>query len=214
MNGLTPPSTTFRARLIGLALLAGITAIGLGGCNKNQKADALTISQLQEENKSLRDENERLNTDARAAAERASALEAENATLKAAPAAGGSAGGGGRGSDRILTVAGDVAFGPGQITLTAAGKREIDKIISIIRSQYSGHRIEIAGHTDSDPLRKTKDKYTDNENLSAQRALAVERYMNSQGISPDLTHSSAYGPSHPKGSKKDSRRVEIKILAN
>ncbi|MBL8745459.1 MAG: OmpA family protein [Phycisphaerae bacterium] len=208
INGLT----NRRAPIIALIALSA-AALLLGGCNDQKKKDALTIAQLQEDNQSLVTENERLSNEAKAAAERAAAAEAEAATLKSAPPVTGSASGG-SGGDRILTIAGDVAFGPGQITLTSAGKAEVDKIIRTIKSQYSGSRIEVAGFTDSDPLKKTKDKYTDNENLSVQRALAVERYMNSKGIPGDLTHSSGYGPSNAKGSKKDSRRVEIRILAN
>lgn len=206
-NGLTPR----RLPCIALCAIAAASMF-LGGCNNEKKQQALTIAQLQEDNKSLLDENERLSGEAKSASERASAAESELANMKANPAPAG--GGGGGGSDRVLTIAGDVAFGPGQVTLTSAGKAEVDKIISTIKSQYSGSRIEVAGFTDSDPLKKTKDKYTDNENLSVQRALAVERYMNDHGISEDQTHSSGYGKSHAKGSKKESRRVEIRILAN
>lgn len=212
MNGSNTGLTSRRVPMLALLALSASAAF-LGGCNNEKKQQALTIAQLQEDNQSLMTENERLSSEAKSAAERASALEAENATLKSSPTMGGGGGGGG-GGDRVLTVAGDVAFGPGQITLTAAGKREVDNIISTIKSQYGGSRIEIAGFTDNDPLKKTKDKYTDNENLSVQRALAVERYMNDHGISGDLTHSAGYGPSNPKGSKKDSRRVEIRILGN
>lgn len=205
-NGLTPR----RAPLIALLAVAAATML-LGGCNNQKKIDAQTIAELNADKEALTAENDRLSAEAKAASERASALDTELATIKSAPA-GPTAGGGG--SDRVLTIAGDVAFGPGQITLTAAGKSEVNKIIGTIKSQYSGSRIEVAGFTDSDPLKKTKDKYTDNENLSVQRALAVERYMNEHGISDDQTHSSGYGKSNPKGSKKDSRRVEIRILAN
>jgi flagellar motor protein MotB len=213
MNGSNTGLTSRQVPMLALLALSAAAAF-LGGCNNEKKQQALTIAQLQEDNQSLMTENERLSGEAKSASERASALEAENATLKSSPSAGGGGGGGGGGADRVLSIAGDVAFGPGQITLTAAGKREVDNIISTIRNQYSGSRIEVAGFTDNDPLKKTKDKYTDNENLSVQRALAVERYLNANGISGDLTHSSGYGPSSPKGSKKDSRRVEIRILGN
>lgn len=214
-------NTRRRIGFFALALLTAATALGVGGCSNQKKQNELTIADLRSENESLRTENDTLTQSLSQANERVATLESENATLRTAatqPATDTGAGTGmsaGMGAtDRILTIAGDVAFGSGQVTLTAAGRREVDKIISQIQSSYPGNRIEIAGFTDSDPLRKTKDKYTDNENLSAQRALAVERYMNSKGISADLTHSSAYGPSSPKGSKQASRRVEVKILAN
>jgi len=212
-------NTRRRIGFFALALLTAATALGVGGCSNQKKQNELTIADLRSENEALRTENDTLTQSLAQANERAATLESENATLRTAatqPATdtgtGMSAGMGA--TDRILTIAGDVAFGSGQVTLTAAGRREIDKIISEIQSRYPGHRIEIAGFTDTDPLRKTKDKYTDNENLSAQRALAVERYMNSKGIPADLTHSSAYGPSKPKATKQASRRVEVKILAN
>ncbi|MDX2115061.1 MAG: OmpA family protein [Planctomycetota bacterium] len=203
-------------RAMRLLVVLAVGALALGGCKNNKKEQELTIAGLQEENNRLQAELETVTGERNSAVERATAAEnelsaAREAATKTPPPEPATTT---RGGDRILSIAGDVAFGPGQTSLTAAGRREVDKIISIIRSQYSGSRIEIAGFTDSDPLRKTKSKYTDNENLSAQRALAVERYMNQQGIPGDLTHSAGYGPSNPKGSKKDSRRVEIRILAN
>lgn len=219
MTGLLASRVSRLIRLCSIGALAA-GALTLGGCNKSQLKDQeMTIAELQTERDQLQSENERLSGEMQTLRERASGLESEKASLEtqlasAASAQPQQASSGASPSDRVLSVAGDVAFGPGQTTLTAAGKREIDKIISIIRSQYSGSRIEVAGFTDSDPLRKTKSKYTDNENLSAQRALSVERYLNSNGIPADLTHSSGYGPAFSKGSKKDSRRVEIRILAN
>lgn len=207
-----------RTRLLALAVLAAAASMGLGGCNNKPKQQELMIADLTKENDDLRAQAQQSQDSLTQSQTRVTELENENATLKqaatTAPKTADTGMMGGGGSDRILTIAGDVAFGPGSVTLTTAGKREVDKVISEIKSKYSGHRIEIAGFTDSDPLNKTKQKYTDNENLSAQRALAVERYMNSKGIADNLTHASAYGPSNPKGSKKDSRRVEIKILAN
>lgn len=208
--------TTRRNKLLALLAISAFAGLGLGGCNNQKRAQEIELGQLRDENTQLRDENDKSNASLTSAQQRLTELEGENATLKTNPSTGGGSmsGGGGSDRDRVMTVAGDVAFGPGQVTLTAAGKREVDKIVSEISSQYSGHRIEIAGYTDRDPLKKTKDKYTDNENLSAQRALAVERYMNSKGISADQTHVTAYGPANPKGNKKDSRRVEIRVMAN
>lgn len=216
MNGRMFP--LFGLPRVVAAAAIGVIGLGLGGCNNKQKQADLTIADLQAENTTLRDENEKLNASLGQATERVQSLESENSTLKSAPPpaaqpvttdTGASAS-----RDRILTIAGDVAFAPGSATLTSAGRREVDKVISLIKNQYGGNRIEIAGYTDTTPLQKSKPKWQDNENLSAQRALAVERYMNSKGIPDELTHSAAYGPAAPKGSKKDSRRVEIKILAN
>lgn len=206
-----------RIRMSGFVMLT-IASIGLGGCNNNKKKEEeLRLADLESQNTTLRDENERLNTELTQSRDRTSSLESEAASLREAaarPAAPATDTAGTQSRDRVLTIAGDVAFAPGSATLTSAGRRELDVIISTIRSQYSGNQIEIAGFTDDTPLRKSKGKWTDNENLSAQRALAVERYMNSKGVPDSQTHIAGYGSARPKSSKKESRRVEIKILAN
>lgn len=204
----TFPAPTRRTTAL-LITAAALCALGAGGCNGQQKKNLeLQVADLQSERDMLRQENEQLSADLRAAQDRAASLEAEAATLRAAPtqASSGYAGG------KVITVSGDVLFASGSATIKQSAHAQLNRIADEIRSRYAGHRIEIAGYTDSDPLRKTKDKWTDNENLSAQRALAVERYLASRGIPPDMMHSSAYGPADPKGSKQASRRVEIRIL--
>lgn len=204
----TFPSTP--RRTIALLLTAvGLCALAAGGCNGQQKKNLeLQIADLQSERDMLRQENEQLGADLRAAQDRAASLEAEAATLRAAPtqASSGYVGG------KVITVSGDVLFASGSATIKQSAHAELNRIADELRSRYSGHRIEIAGFTDSDPLRKTKDKWTDNENLSAQRALAVERYLAGRGIPADSMHSAAYGSADPRGTKQASRRVEIRIL--
>jgi len=65
---------------------------------------------------------------------------------------------------------------------------------------------------DTDPIRKSN--WKTNERLAAERALSVEEYFSTRGIDKDRMHIASYGPARPKGSKKDSRRVEIVILTN
>lgn len=114
--------------------------------------------------------------------------------------------------DLVVEVAGDVLFDSGSITLKATAKRTLDQVARRIQSDYSSHTIRVEGYTDSDPIRKQKDKYKDNEELSAQRALAVERYLVSKGVPSSTVYSAAFGSAKSKGSKKASRRVEIVIL--
>jgi hypothetical protein len=81
-----------------------------------------------------------------------------------------------------------------------------------INSDFGGNVVRVEGHTDSDPIKKQKGKYKDNEELSAERALAVERYLVGRGVASSQIYAAAFGPASPKGSKKASRRVEIVIL--
>ncbi|MEQ9616472.1 MAG: OmpA family protein [Phycisphaerales bacterium] len=112
----------------------------------------------------------------------------------------------------VVDVAGDVLFDSGKATLKSSAKTTLDQIAREIQSRYGGNEIRIAGHTDSDPIRKSS--WKTNERLGAERALAVEEYLATRGISNDRMHIASYGPSVPKGSKQASRRVEIVIMAS
>ncbi|MBZ0171224.1 MAG: OmpA family protein, partial [Phycisphaerales bacterium] len=72
------------------------------------------------------------------------------------------------------------------------------------------HEIRIEGYTDTDPIRKSK--WASNEHLSFERANAVEKYLISRGVDTKRMYAAAFGPDRPKGSKQDSRRVEIVVL--
>ncbi len=117
-----------------------------------------------------------------------------------------------RGSEIVVEVAGDVLFVSGKASLRKGAKGTLDQIASAIMRRYGSNEIRIAGHTDSDPIRKSG--WKTNERLAAERALSVEEYLASRGLDKDQMHIASYGPSHPKGSKKDSRRVEIVILTS
>lgn len=115
-----------------------------------------------------------------------------------------------RGADVVVGVAGDVLFDSGKTDLKSSSKSTLDRIASVLDSQYAGRDIRVEGYTDSDPIRKSS--WKTNERLSAERAMAVETYLVSKGISNDRIYSAAFGPSHPKATKSESRRVEIVII--
>ena len=217
-------------RLVGAVGLAAGTI--LGGCGSSDKVN----DGLGKENLELRSRNAQLEQDLKDRQAKLSELAATNDTLQAqlnesknAPAVSepiGSSRSGGTGFEGIdgvgsstnsrgeivVDVAGDVLFDPGSVVLKSSARKTLDRVASVIESRYSSNSIRVAGHTDSDPLKKTADKYKDNEELSAQRALAVERYLASKGVDRNRMYAAAYGPSQSKGSKKASRRVEIVIL--
>jgi len=118
-----------------------------------------------------------------------------------------------RGGDLVVEVAGDVLFDSGSTILKSTSRKTLDRVARIILDKYAGNQVRVEGYTDSDPIRKQKDKYDSNEALSAARALAVEKYLVSRGLSSDMVYAAAFGPASPKSTKKASRRVEIVILS-
>ncbi len=205
----------------GVLVLGVVAALGLGGCNGDkEKMEALT-----QQNAALTSEKEALSQQLSQSEARRTQAENEAAAANARvlanpgpsmnptdfPPAGPSR------PDRnsgnvVLSVAGDVAFAPGQATLSAAGKRELDGIARTIKSRYASNRIRIEGYTDSDPIRKAAARFPTNEALSAARAAAVEKYLVTKGISGSRMESVGMGSAKPKRTKAESRRVEIVIL--
>ena len=111
-----------------------------------------------------------------------------------------------------VNLPGDVLFASGQDSLKDSARATLDKVISAVKRDYAGKRIRVEGHTDSDPIVKTKDKYLDNLDLSLNRAAAVTRYLETKGIPASQITTSGYGPARPKGNKAQSRRVEIVVV--
>lgn len=116
-----------------------------------------------------------------------------------------------------VTLPNTILFASGQAALKSATSQELDHIYSVIRERYSGRKIDVVGHTDTDPIRKTKDKWQDNWDLSAARALTVLRYLVGRGMQPENIRAVACGEALPVASnntaanKAKNRRVEIVV---
>jgi chemotaxis protein MotB len=112
-----------------------------------------------------------------------------------------------------LVLESGVFFTPGHHQLRVAGKKILDSLCERFASdEYSAYTLEVAGHTDSDPIRKSKGRYTDNHILAASRANAVRRYLLTKGIDEQRLFLSAWGSLRPLGdraNKARNRRVEI-----
>ena len=116
-----------------------------------------------------------------------------------------------------VTLPNTILFDSGKASLKSATSKELDHILSVLRQRYEGKEIDVVGHTDTDPIRKTKDLWEDNWELSAQRALSVARYLTKNGVPENLVQASGCGPFRPVASnattagKAKNRRVEIVV---
>jgi chemotaxis protein MotB len=104
-----------------------------------------------------------------------------------------------------------VLFDKGKAQLKPSAGKTLDKIVSAIKKDYSTKTIFVDGHTDADPITRTKEQWEDNWDLAAARANAVRRYLTSHGVDSKKVDLRAFGPNHPKGGKAASRRVEIVV---
>ncbi len=114
-----------------------------------------------------------------------------------------------------VTLPNAILFSPGKASLKKISITELNHVFSVLQERYGGKTIDIVGHTDSDPIKKSK--WQDNWQLSAERALSVLRYMNKKGIKGDKIMAVAAGEDRPVSSNSTSsgkarnRRVEIVV---
>ena len=223
----------------GLILLVAISAFGVIGCNNNER-EVQTLKMhkqaLQRENTKLAaqlkdalDEQDTLlreleDKDAelarateqwQAAEERAEAAEAIAAGIGGAPAGPTAPGWTPTAAGDKITVGSNILFSPGRAKLTDAGTRALNGIARDLTVTYSGRPVRVYGFTDGDPIRKTKNLWEDNLDLSANRAMAVTRHLIGQGVDAERLETVAMGPARPVASnssaagKARNRRVEI-----
>ncbi len=111
-----------------------------------------------------------------------------------------------------------VTFDSGSVSLLSSAGPVLSRITRVLKSEFPEQRIYVEGHTDVDPIRKTKSLFRSNRHLSTERADAVASWLVSKGgIADDQVVVVGYGPHDPrdpgksKKAKARNRRVEIVI---
>ena len=116
-----------------------------------------------------------------------------------------------------VTLPNSILFSSGKATLKNSTNSDLNHVYSVLRERYSGKQVDVVGHTDTDPIVKTKNLWKDNWDLSAGRALTVVRYLVDKGVTPKNIRGVACGQSRPVASNSSSagkaknRRVEIVV---
>ncbi len=121
-----------------------------------------------------------------------------------------------RGIDTVISVPAEVTFGSGKATVSSGGRGALQKVAARLKSDFDdGARFFIEGHTDSDPIRKSK--FASNRELSIARAMAVLGFLVTEGKVPDrrfvVVGHGQYDPiaSNDNANKAKNRRVEIVV---
>jgi chemotaxis protein MotB len=116
-----------------------------------------------------------------------------------------------------VTLKNEILFDSGKATLKGATNKELDQVLSVLKQRYASRRVDVVGHTDSDPINKTKDKWQDNLSLSQARALSVAHYLMDHGVAHELILAGGCGEWRPRvantsaANKAMNRRVEIVV---
>ena len=116
-----------------------------------------------------------------------------------------------------IGISGSVLFAPGPDELRPEGRQLLTSLVQPLRV-YLRERDEmlmVSGFTDNKLLRGGNQRFTDNLELSAQRALTVTRALIDEGMPASQVFAAAFGAEQPVASNDDdsgraqNRRVEM-----
>jgi len=119
-----------------------------------------------------------------------------------------------RGNDTAISLPSDVFFSSGSSTFTSPSEKAMVHVADYIRKNHPDGMIRVEGHSDTDPIRRTKNRYHCNWELSFERAHAVTHYLIEKGgFDPRRVVCEAYGEFQPQdpADKSKNRRVEIVV---
>jgi flagellar motor protein MotB len=116
-----------------------------------------------------------------------------------------------------IGISGSVLFSVNSDDLQPEGRQLLKTLVEPLKV-YLGEREEIlmvSGFTDDLPIQKGNNRFEDNWQLSAERALTVTRALIDAGMSPAMVFAAAFGAQQPVASNDDhdgrskNRRVEM-----
>jgi flagellar motor protein MotB len=212
-----------------LGLIAA--ALLVGGCNDELKTENAA---LYSENTELRDQLEltraaleAAETDRGRLQDQVASLQSRLDEMQSQPAVAANTGferiegieveSGARG-EVTVRVPGDILFASGKAELKSSAKKTLSDIAAVLKTKYGDQTVRVEGYTDSDPIKKSK--WEDNLQLSAARAMAVHRHLQSLGVDKERLYSAGFGATNfrasnstPQG-KAQNRRVEIVVIMN
>ncbi len=122
-----------------------------------------------------------------------------------------------RGSDVVFTIPSAVTFGSGKATISSSGRDALRTLAGRLRSEFAGDAVfHVEGHTDSDPIRKSK--FESNRHLSIRRSMAVVDYLvRTCKIADERFVVAGFGQHRPvtdnqsAAAKARNRRVEVVV---
>ena len=116
-----------------------------------------------------------------------------------------------------------ITFKVSSADLQPASNRLLDKAVAVL-AEFGDIRLEIQGHTDDQPLTKSK-TFADNKALSQARAESVKAYFVKKGIDEGRLTANGYGDEQPvedptgltggklNAARAKNRRVEFKLIS-
>jgi chemotaxis protein MotB len=116
----------------------------------------------------------------------------------------------------VLTIPTEITFPSGKAELSKGGRSALAAVAKMLQREFPDGEYWIEGHTDSDPI--VKSKYPTNRDLSLARAMAVLHYLvEDAGVRDGQCVVAGWGEYRPvannqsAANKAKNRRVEIVV---
>jgi flagellar motor protein MotB len=115
-----------------------------------------------------------------------------------------------------LTFQSEVFFNSGKARLNVSGKKQLHNAVLTIRKRFPNARIEVRGHTDNTPIRRSG--FRSNWDLSCARAVdVVHALIEAERFKPEHMSATGLGSTQPvasnatKAGRAKNRRVELVV---
>ena len=116
-----------------------------------------------------------------------------------------------------IAIKGSVLFAVNSDQLQEEGRELLNSLIEPLKVflDERDQMLMISGFTDNRPIKGSNGKFSDNWELSAQRALTVTRALIEEGMPAELVFAAAFGAQNPIANNEDeqgraqNRRVEM-----
>ncbi len=117
----------------------------------------------------------------------------------------------------VITFVDEILFDSGKAEIKKTAYSILDRVAKVLNDQVRNRNIAIEGHTDNQPIKKSK--WKSNWELSTTRSTSVLHYLvDKRGVDPERLSAVGYGEFRPvlsnktKEGRQQNRRVEITIL--
>jgi chemotaxis protein MotB len=119
----------------------------------------------------------------------------------------------------MIQVASDLTFGSGSDQVKPEATEALQSLAKVLGTTNAAkYDIQVVGHTDSQPLSRSRERFPSNRHLSIARAFAVSEAIQKGGIQPERLLVSGWGQYRPvvannsSGGTAANRRVEIYLV--
>lgn len=197
-----------------------VAFVGMSGCaeldelrNLNRR-QAITIRDQSEEIVSLKNQTSSLSNKLK------SSEEEMNKLRKLAKSIGEGASVRDTVEGPVLLFPEKILFDSGMAAIKPNGEKALKKVADFLAENPS-ISIRVDGHTDADPIVRTKHLWDSNHHLSAARSLSVFHLLTKkENVAEKRIHVAGFGPNRPISTnstttgKRENRRVEFLILSS